>query len=235
MQAIATSGGQNDSGMFEMDFRDERYLPFEGAGAVSRWRIEMDPDSNGFDFNTLADVVLHVRYTARDGGERLKEAAKKALAEAMGEEPQARIFSLRHEFPTDWHQLTRTQGPGPFTGTFTLTKNRFPFLFQGKGLTAGKVFLYAVLKDGVKAEAATALAVKLQPPTGDATIIKFGPKDKWLGILAPKETPEVNQEVKSAPEEAKWVLKTDPPDSPALAQTVDDLLLVCEYSVEPNR
>ena len=53
VQAIATSTGQNDSGLFELNFRDERYLPFEGAGAISRWRIELDPDSNGFDFNTL--------------------------------------------------------------------------------------------------------------------------------------------------------------------------------------
>src|SRR5690606_8536093 len=28
-EAIATSTGQNDSGMFELNFRDERYLPFE--------------------------------------------------------------------------------------------------------------------------------------------------------------------------------------------------------------
>jgi hypothetical protein len=28
-EAIATSGGQNDSGLFELNFRDERYLPFE--------------------------------------------------------------------------------------------------------------------------------------------------------------------------------------------------------------
>jgi Tc toxin complex TcA C-terminal TcB-binding domain len=36
LQSIATSSAQNDSGMFELNFRDERYLPFEGAGAISR-------------------------------------------------------------------------------------------------------------------------------------------------------------------------------------------------------
>ncbi|MEK6283707.1 MAG: hypothetical protein AABN95_25410 [Acidobacteriota bacterium] len=215
----------------ETTFFDERYLPFEGAGAISRWRIEMDPESNGFDFNTLADVVLHIRYTAREGGERLKEAARKAVADAIGEEagkPQARLFSLRHEFPTEWHQFTRTQGAGPFTGTFALTKDRFPFLFRGKEVTVGKVSFYAVLKDGVTEEAASALALKLKPPTSEETTIEFGPKDKWLGIVAPKKRPEVIQETKGPPAEAKWVLTTN---SPALAETVDDLLLVCEYSV----
>ncbi|MBK6642997.1 MAG: hypothetical protein IPG39_18100 [Bacteroidetes bacterium] len=40
-KAIATSTGQRDSGMFELSFRDERYLPFEGAGAISEWEIEL--------------------------------------------------------------------------------------------------------------------------------------------------------------------------------------------------
>src|ERR1700740_852549 len=33
-QSIVTSSAQNDSGMFELNFRDERYLLFEGAGFV---------------------------------------------------------------------------------------------------------------------------------------------------------------------------------------------------------
>ena len=33
VQSIVTSSGQNDSGMFETNLRDERFLPFEGAGA----------------------------------------------------------------------------------------------------------------------------------------------------------------------------------------------------------
>src|SRR6185369_3665287 len=65
LQSIATSHAQNDTGMFELNFRDERYLPFEGAGVVSRWRIELPRENNAFDFNTLSDVVLHFKYTAR--------------------------------------------------------------------------------------------------------------------------------------------------------------------------
>ena len=67
-EAIATSSGQNDSGLFELSFRDERYLPFEYHGAVSRWRIELPPENNYFDLDTLTDVVLHLNYTAREGG-----------------------------------------------------------------------------------------------------------------------------------------------------------------------
>ena len=74
-KSIATSSGQNDSGLFELSFRDERYLPFEYQGAVSRWRIELPPENNYFDLDTLTDVVLHLNYTAREGGTALREAA----------------------------------------------------------------------------------------------------------------------------------------------------------------
>ena len=67
-ESIATSTAQNDSGLFEFNFLDERYLPFEGSGAVSMWRIELPKDFHQFDYGTIADVVLHLRYTARSGG-----------------------------------------------------------------------------------------------------------------------------------------------------------------------
>src|SRR5207249_9826276 len=53
--AIATSSGQNDSGMFEFNFRDERYLPFERAGAISQWQIELSTEEElrQFDYSTI--------------------------------------------------------------------------------------------------------------------------------------------------------------------------------------
>jgi len=36
---IAISTGQNDAGMFDVNLRDERWLPFEGQGAISTWTL----------------------------------------------------------------------------------------------------------------------------------------------------------------------------------------------------
>ena len=41
IESVAISHGQNDSGLFELNFNDERYLPFEGAGAISRWKLKL--------------------------------------------------------------------------------------------------------------------------------------------------------------------------------------------------
>lgn len=107
--AIATSSAQNDGGMFELNFRDERYLPFEFAGAVSRWRIELPRANNQFDFDSITDLVLHLNYTAREGGDALRRAASTA---SCGRLPGngMRLFDVRHDFPDAWAALRPGRG-----------------------------------------------------------------------------------------------------------------------------
>lgn len=101
-ESISTSHGNNDSGLHEFSFRDERYLPFEGAGVDSLWRLQLPKDTNHFDFESISDIVLHIKYTARDGGERLAAEARKALP-ALGSPKH--LLSLRHNFPDAWYRL----------------------------------------------------------------------------------------------------------------------------------
>src|SRR5690349_7371983 len=55
IQSIVTSSANNDSGMFETNLRDERFLPFEGAGAISTWKLDLQSDYPAFDFATISD------------------------------------------------------------------------------------------------------------------------------------------------------------------------------------
>jgi len=91
-QFIATSYAQNDSGMFELNFRDERYLPFEGYRAISKWEIELNGkyksddgivDLSQFDFNSISDIILHLKYTAHEGGAELKKQVVSELMDAL--------------------------------------------------------------------------------------------------------------------------------------------------------
>ena len=84
IQSIVASNAQNDSGMFELNFRDERYLPFEGTGAISIWRLELPSEIRQFDYNTISDVILHVKYTAREGGSSLKKFGKCIFKRSLG-------------------------------------------------------------------------------------------------------------------------------------------------------
>ena len=109
-EAIATSSGQNDSGLFELNFRDERYLPFEFFGAVSRWRIELPPENNFFDMETLSDVVMNLNYTAREGGDLLRRAANE-VAQCHVRHGWS-LFDVRHEFPDAWQLFRSSRSAG---------------------------------------------------------------------------------------------------------------------------
>jgi hypothetical protein len=127
-EAIATSGGQNDSGLFELNFRDERYLPFEYFGAVSRWRLELPKENNFFDFDALSDVVLNLNYTAREGGDLLRRAANE-VAQCKVRHGWS-LFDVRHEFPDAFQRFRSSQRnrEGERRLGLRLTRRMFPYL-----------------------------------------------------------------------------------------------------------
>ena len=81
-EEIAVSSGLNDNGLFVLNFGDERYLPFEGTGAISSWQIDF-PNANSDEqqaiLQNLSDVIIQVHYTARNGGSTFKQAVMNTL------------------------------------------------------------------------------------------------------------------------------------------------------------
>ncbi|HEU5228346.1 MAG TPA: LamG-like jellyroll fold domain-containing protein, partial [Ktedonobacteraceae bacterium] len=105
-QKIALSRGVNDNGMFELNFRDERYLPFEGTGAVSTWELRLPKATNRIDFESLSDVVIHLSYTALDAGDGpFTQQVQETLKVYEG----AYYLSLKQGFPGAWHSFLSTQ------------------------------------------------------------------------------------------------------------------------------
>ena len=136
-QSIVTSSAQNDSGLFETNLRDERYLPFENSGAVSEWQLQLPAnpsigDPPQFDYDTISDVILHVRYTAREGGGLLRNGAiahVKDLIKAAQAIGSVRLFSVRHEFPSEWAKF-QSQTPAAsqrFELKINLRPEHYPF------------------------------------------------------------------------------------------------------------
>jgi hypothetical protein len=143
LEAVVTSSGQSDTGMFQTDLNDQRYLPFEGSGAISEWQLELpanpaNDDPSQFDYQTITDIILQLRYTAREGGALLRNGALTHLktrideAETVG---SARMFSIRHEFPTEWARyasttIDNTTPRAPLT--LTLKPEHYPFWSRGR-------------------------------------------------------------------------------------------------------
>jgi hypothetical protein len=67
-QQIALSTGIDDNGLFNLRFEDERYLPFEFTGAISKWQLTFpNPTAQKAMLESLTDIIVHVHYTARAG------------------------------------------------------------------------------------------------------------------------------------------------------------------------
>jgi hypothetical protein len=161
-QSIATSTAQNDSGLFMVNFNDERYLPFEGAGVISTWQLSMPLDTNPVDFETISDVIFNVKYMSCDGGASLRSVARAAALLPAGSSPGAtpvgqtaiaqtnltRSFSLRHEFPTDWYNFLNPLASSPDQSmTLNLTQERFPFRYRGMKIQIYEVDIFLIFRD----------------------------------------------------------------------------------------
>jgi hypothetical protein len=147
-QSIVLSHAQTDSGLFELSFRDERYLPFEGAGAISSWHLQFPfantKDKTGtkvntmlqqFDYNTISDVILQLKYTAREGGDALKSNASDNLINkinkmlvSLKDTGLMQMFSIKHEFPTEWYAfINQPANNGDQTCSIQIDANRLPY------------------------------------------------------------------------------------------------------------
>ncbi|WP_273327712.1 hemopexin repeat-containing protein [Vallitalea guaymasensis] len=70
---------EDNNGLFELRYDDERYLPFEGTGAVSRWRLELNGKKGSYNPKNLKDVIVNLKYTAKQGGQSFGDAVRGML------------------------------------------------------------------------------------------------------------------------------------------------------------
>jgi hypothetical protein len=85
--------------------------------------------------------ILHLRYTARDGGEALKSKAGDGR-------PLSRLVSLRHEFPSELHRFMGAMGAGPYSITVEVAQGRFPYFVQPRRITITKATVLVRTKTG---------------------------------------------------------------------------------------
>jgi hypothetical protein len=259
VRATAASSAQNDSGMFELSFRDDRYLPFEGAGAVSEWALELftdlpsnnpDPGNPDFgrplrqyDYETLADVVLHVMYTAREDAGRFKNDAVAHLRDYYskdGTTRSLRLLNMRQEFPTEWSRFLHPASAG--AGNVLEIQMR-PELFAGSsrapGLEINTIWLLARCADagGYRVTIAPPLPLPPAPPAADPHELTLVPVRQYGGLhFAQKDVSALGLDVSRSGPPTTWTLRMTRPDRGRLqtdpasnTAEIDNLFLVLGY------
>jgi hypothetical protein len=210
IQSMSASNSQNDSGMFELNFRDERYLPFEGCGAISTWRLELPKEARQFDYETISDVVLHIKYTAREGGGGLRGLAESTLKDKLIEIRQQLnqtglhvAVNLKHDMPNEWH-LLKTNG----TVDLTIAKSRLPYFVQSlANVEIDKISIIARVKNNL-----ASYSVNI-----DGTAVNLSRIDEWKLCRGSKTGLEIETPFELSISAAQLV-------------NLEDLMLVVKYS-----
>jgi len=78
-------------------------------------------------------VVIHLQYTARDGGSSFRKTVEEALQESLNEVLLSahetglfKAFNIQHDFPAEWQSLKQTN-----SASFTLSQLSLPVFVQG--------------------------------------------------------------------------------------------------------
>jgi hypothetical protein len=151
-QRIVTSSGREDPGLFGDDGGAGLYRPFEGTGAISRWGLSLPTAFPQFDYRTISDVIIHMRYRARSNG-GMVEAASKSIAAQLDAMQHAggggvlRLFSVRHDMSDDW--LRFRDGPADAGLTMTIRPEFIPYPLRSLArISPAKCFIIWVPRVG---------------------------------------------------------------------------------------
>jgi hypothetical protein len=230
-ESLFLSSAQGDSGLFETNLRDERFLPFEGHGAVSTWKIDLPNDFRPFDYKTISDVILHVRYTAKDGKDALKNACDSTLRDALNAVEQrgapagfARLFVLPQELSDRFHVfLHPPAGARQHEITVPVTAERFPFRLQSKTIRPLKLEVFIKVKAPSPA-ARAAIKVAIEAPGGSPSALAISDD---MGLLrAEKGATTLGDRTLFVWQETGRVKGILPPDT-----VIEDVCLICYYRI----
>lgn len=144
-EVIAFTGSQSATGMFDMQ-PDERFSnPFEGSGVHTRWQLQLPTDTNLFNFDTIADVLLTIEYTALHSYDYQQQVLRKLDPEYSAE----RAFSFREELPDQYYELNNPdQSDTPMEVSFDVSAFDFPAGVKDIYIKSVKVY-YVVDEDKV--------------------------------------------------------------------------------------
>ncbi len=224
IETLATSQPSGDSGMFELKLDDGRYLPFEGAGAISQWRLELRQANNAFDVSQVEDVVLSISYSARDGGQLLASAAtgarNKAMARGQLQPPVTHMISLRRELPDVWKQLGAGGGKS-VEAKLDLSVAALGGRYRGKSVRVQSVEIFGHAATPTPTDA---LRAELKPGKGAAT-----PITSWSRPFATAATLRGTAALSGEP--GLWTMTIGGKDKPA-SELFDDIVVLVSWVVK---
>lgn len=119
---VALSSPYSATGVFELEAQSDMLLPFENIGVATNWEFRMLKAANPFDYNTIADVLITIEYTALNSFDYYQQVIQ-TLKPTLSVD---RSFSFRHELADQWYDLHNPeQTATPLAVRFTTRRSDF--------------------------------------------------------------------------------------------------------------
>ena len=248
-QKIVMGNAQDDPGLFvtaiASNIADQRYVPFENAGAISTWQLEMQQINNEVDLSTVGDVMLHLYYTALDGGSTFQAVVQDYNHQKL---PTAgtKVFSAQNDFaapaptaanpypPTPWQAFLATvASPANQTLTLSISPSKFPPWTRGKPISVSSITVLAVSwvpgNFVLAPQAPLPTAAVTMTPVQSGAPVQSGPEPNVSAAT-------INTPSSAAPGTWSFQLRqASAPDFRSLTKNeIGDVVLLVNYSVSPS-
>ena len=171
---------------------------------------------------------MHLKYTARDGGDGLRSDAATSLQTqinkmlvSLKDTGLTRLFSARHEYPTEWYAFLNPAAGADQILTLNLTRDRFPhFASVATGLKIRSLELVADTSlaaiNGIEAAPAP-----VAPPPLNFT------KDGYYGTMLRL----ILDYSASKKDSGTWTITNPKANPPLTSAQINDLMLIVHYEV----
>ncbi len=131
-------GWSLDTEMYKIEVRDDRYYPFEGAGVISSWQLDMPQENNQIDISTITDIVLTLTYTAKNGVD--KNAVQGAVNNALAGTGLALTLDVAKGFSDAWNSFLNP-GAGKDQVLNLSMIQGIPFALRNRNITIKQIDL----------------------------------------------------------------------------------------------
>ncbi|MCS5700796.1 hypothetical protein NZK32_17275 [Cyanobium sp. FGCU-52] len=132
----------------------EMYLPFEGLGVAGGWVFSLPKAANAFDFNTIADVIFTIEYSAIYSDEYRRQVVQR-LNSSLAYQGE-RTFSLRQHFADEWYSLHHPELIDDVSlrlrPTLELGRADYPPNLINDSLKLSQLSVYVVRREGITDE-----------------------------------------------------------------------------------
>lgn len=142
-EVIAFTSPTDATGLFELRPETEFLNPFEATGVDAVWEFKMEKASNFFDYNTIADILMTIEYTALNSF-----TYRQQVIQRLGRDVSLlQAFSFRSQFSDQWYDLNNPQQSNtPLRVQFSTTAA--DFAINVNDLFIEQIAVYLSIKDG---------------------------------------------------------------------------------------